>query len=350
MVRAQRRTCGISVGRQVRVCEVSRKRAAQHDVDLVAVELVVVGQGEHDQVERVADELHLRALVALDDVLDDQRVQAQASSRSRRARLDASCRVDPERRRVAEAARTSSTWPAMRAGRPAQTTAGDRRGAAADAPWQLLHVQLSRPSARQNAAPLPCALSSRPSVSRPSARMMPPSDRLCTERGRMSQCRHDGDQHHDGRDEEEPGQDARAAWPAAQRSSASTTKAVLQRPPWSAGGRTASRAAWSVRTTLAPRCGSSRAGQDGHADGHARETRLGHARRRHPVGAPAEGLDGGRGSGVTVRPKPSPKRHERRRHRRRRGRGVLTAHQRQAGGPERRGPPTPRHPSPIGAR
>jgi len=53
------------------------ERAAQDEVDLLGPDLAVVGDGERDQVDVVAGQLQLRALVALLDVLGDQGVQAQ---------------------------------------------------------------------------------------------------------------------------------------------------------------------------------------------------------------------------------------------------------------------------------
>ena len=53
---------------------------AQHEVDLVGLRLVGARQREHHEVDDVADHLDLRPLVALDDVLCDQRMQSDQLS------------------------------------------------------------------------------------------------------------------------------------------------------------------------------------------------------------------------------------------------------------------------------
>ena len=48
---------------------------AEHEVDLRGLQLVGAREHEHDDVDDVADELDLRPLVAVDDVLGDERMQ-----------------------------------------------------------------------------------------------------------------------------------------------------------------------------------------------------------------------------------------------------------------------------------
>lgn len=50
---------------------------AEHDVDLAAHQLADIVEPEHDHVQRATSQLDLRALVALGNVLDDERVQPE---------------------------------------------------------------------------------------------------------------------------------------------------------------------------------------------------------------------------------------------------------------------------------
>ena len=74
-------------------CDGQQEALAEDDVDLVGEDLALVAQREHDDVQRVTGLLDLGALVALEDVLGHQRVQAeqlgeriQQRSRSGRSR------------------------------------------------------------------------------------------------------------------------------------------------------------------------------------------------------------------------------------------------------------------------
>ena len=59
------------------VVDGQQETLAKHDLELVRVQLLLMSQGKHDQVERVVGYLHLGALVALEDVLDDECVDAE---------------------------------------------------------------------------------------------------------------------------------------------------------------------------------------------------------------------------------------------------------------------------------
>ena len=201
----------VSDGSQPGGCDGQQEALAEHHVDLDARQLLAVQEREHHQVERVADELHLGPLVALDDVLDDQRVEAQAVRELRQVLRRGVRRVDPDAcLRIAERVvgvrhrrdglrRVPSP---TREPRIAPGSLGDGgvagRGVQVSCRWSPVQKAL----ALRVAASSPCSPFPDPSTALMVARSAARAARV------HGQRRDDrGDDHHHGRDQEQAGKD-----------------------------------------------------------------------------------------------------------------------------------------------
>ena len=268
--------------------EVSRKRVAEHDVDLDQLrQRRGPDQREHDQVHDVAGVLDLGALVALDDVLDHQRVQAEAARRAASApRGDASSRSTQTRGLgIARAPRSASSIVARLRGPPSATRRAPRTSA-------LPSRACAPQRARAGLASLGRRLRLRHrrrwwhvralGAGRAAAGWAGSPTSSTSAATRNSPARID------------------AACADAQVSSTSITSGSASGRPWSAGGSTASRAAWSVRTTLSALDAlGAEPGEHRQPDGHAGHARHGHRGAGHAEAAAARAPPRRRWSGAS---------------------------------------------------
>ena len=80
---------------EVGIVRGKQEAPAKDDVDLVADDLALVGQAEHDQVQGVAGALDLGPLITLENVLDDQRMEPKQRAQLGQQLATGTLEVDP---------------------------------------------------------------------------------------------------------------------------------------------------------------------------------------------------------------------------------------------------------------